>query len=101
MTERIMAPWTDDQVAALNRFQAAGFVHEFTCPTDHGQHSRVLVAHRDGWRCPSCNYAQDWAHAAMLERPMDTLAALAGGSAQDGHTNIWLEGGRDTERGQD
>lgn len=101
MSDRIMAPWTDEQVEALNRFQTAGFVHEFTCPHDHGEQTRVLVAHREGWRCPSCNYTQDWAHAMMLERPIDPTAGLAIRSAQDGHPNIWLEGGRDIERGQD
>lgn len=48
MSDRIMAPWTDEQVEALNRFQTAGFVHEFTCPHDHGEQTRVLVAHREG-----------------------------------------------------
>lgn len=37
----------------------------------------------------------------MLERPIDPTAGLAIRSAQDGHPNIWLEGGRDIERGQD
>lgn len=44
----VKAPWTDEQVAALNAYQRLGYVHEFTCP-DHHEGSRVLVAHREGW----------------------------------------------------
>jgi ribosomal protein S27AE len=73
MTGTIVAPWTDEQVAALNRFQTCGFVHEFTCGNDHAG-GRVLVAHRDGWQCPSCNYTQNWAHRLMLEKPVDPFA---------------------------
>lgn len=76
MSDKIVAPWTDEQVAALNRFQTSGFVHEFTCRDDHGANSRVLVAHRDGWHCPSCSYRQNWAHASMLVAPVDPFAAL-------------------------
>lgn len=64
---KIVAPWTDEEVELLNRWQQAGYVHEFTCPTHHSERSRVLVAHNDGWHCPSCKYRQDWAHKRMLE----------------------------------
>lgn len=66
------APWTTEQVAALNRWQA-GPMHPFTCfnwgdgshrwATDLG----VLVATEQGWVCPDCNYTQDWAHEFMLD----------------------------------
>ena len=70
----IEAPWTDEQVFNLNRWQQAGHVHEYTCPNDH-EGSRVLVACNDGWHCPSCPYTQAWAHASAGEdRP--TMAAL-------------------------
>ena len=72
------APWTDEQVAALNAFQADRRVHPFTCP-ERGDdaHHRIsvlaakrdvgmLVATRDGWVCPVCGYTQDWAHDGML-----------------------------------
>lgn len=74
MTSKITAPWTDDEVAALNRFQTCGFVHEFTCIDDHGSASRVLIARRDGWHCPSCGYRQDWAHRFMLQEPVNPFA---------------------------
>lgn len=77
MSERIRAPWTDEQVAALNRWQGEGAVHPFTCPADgtHGsaRHSdrRILVADNQGWVCEwnDCGYRQQWAHDFMLDTP--------------------------------
>lgn len=73
MTNHIRAPWTAEQVAALNRWQKAGNVHEFTCPNNH--RDRVLVAHEDGFHCPVCDYRQSWAHAVMLNEPPKADAA--------------------------
>lgn len=68
MTEgTINAPWTDEQVDALNRYQRAGYFHEFTCGKD--QCRAALVAQADGWACPRCDYRQDWAHAFMAVPP--------------------------------
>ena len=67
----ITAPWTDDQVEALNRWQKAGVVHPFTCPGDQpgcGDH-RELIARADGWHCSCGAYRQDWAHDFMLKDP--------------------------------
>ncbi|MFF7527322.1 hypothetical protein [Streptomyces pseudovenezuelae] len=73
MTDIIRAPWTPDQVAALNEFQHRGGVHPFTCGGDHAPGSPVLIAREDGWHCPQpygepCDYTQDWAHAFMADR---------------------------------
>lgn len=62
----IKAPFTDDQVDALNEFQHLGFVHEFTCKNNHPGNN-VLIATKDGWICPSCNYTQNWCHSFMLD----------------------------------
>jgi hypothetical protein len=67
MTGIIEAPWTDEQVANLQRWQQAGWVHEFTCPNHHVE-SRVLVPTNDGWHC-SCGYTQTWCHDFMMEGP--------------------------------
>lgn len=67
MTESI-APWTPEQVAALNHYQDAGRMHPFTCGATHSDgRSPVLTATTDGWRCPNptCDYQQNWAHAFM------------------------------------
>lgn len=63
------APWTPDQVDALNAYQRLGYVHEFTCPNNHGpKQSRVLEATEVGWKCLFCDYTQDWAHGFMADR---------------------------------
>ena len=72
---RIDAPWTDEQVRCLNRFQQYAFVHPFTCVNAH-EGDRVLVATREGWRCPSCSYTQTWAHEVMLQEFFDPLQPL-------------------------
>lgn len=66
----IWAPWNNEQVEGLNRYQTAGKMHPFTCP-EHVSGSPSLVAYTDGWRCskPSggdCDYRQYWAHRFML-----------------------------------
>jgi hypothetical protein len=76
----IKAPFTPDQVEALNRYQKIAHFHPFTCGsgnrTDekHLDGEGVLVATPDGWKCPYCDYTQDWAHAVMAqphdERPL-------------------------------
>jgi len=71
----LRAPWTDQQVSKLNRFQRLGHVHEFTCPNNHDS-DRVLVASNDGWHCPSCDYQQDWAHVTMLRGPPNPLVFM-------------------------
>jgi hypothetical protein len=61
----IEAPWSVEQVVALNQWQERGDVHPFTCGAgDSGTHP-VLVAHHDGWHCPACIYRQNWAHDFM------------------------------------
>jgi hypothetical protein len=75
--ELIKAPWTAEQVDALNQFQRLGYIHEFTCPEPHDGADRSLFATRDGWRCPHCDYRQDWAHQAMLQaKPLGTMITL-------------------------
>ena len=73
MTERLHAPWTEQQVAALNAFQRSGVMRPFTCEMPHRLH-QTLIAEPDGWHCPDeqCDYRQTWAHAFMAE-PLDGL----------------------------
>lgn len=76
MIENIYAPWTSEQVEALNAFQAEGGMHPFTCGGDHTPASPVLVAKKDGWHCPqpygeNCDYRQDWAPSFMFQRGAD------------------------------
>jgi hypothetical protein len=65
------APWTADEVDALNRWQSGPY-HPFTCAhrneTPHRITSDkgVLVASEQGWSCPDCDYTQNWAHRFMV-----------------------------------
>lgn len=76
------APWTEEEVAALNRWQRCNWVHPFTCGNDRGDDTHrdyadqhpgedlgQLIADEDGWRCPVCDYRQDWCHSFMLMGP--------------------------------
>jgi hypothetical protein len=65
----IKAPWSAEQVDALNRFQRTPHIHPFTCPGHDGGGDRDLVATRQGWICRHCDYRQDWAHDLMLDAP--------------------------------
>lgn len=68
----ITAPWTEDQVAALNACQASGLFHPFTCGNHRHQLQQTLIAELDGWHCPdtTCDYTQDWAMATMSDRQL-------------------------------
>ena len=84
--DTVRAPFTPEQVEALNRFQKYGMFHSFTCGKDrmdeahtayqeeHGGDYGELVATEAGWVCPvpGCGYTQGWAHAFML-KPLSEL----------------------------
>lgn len=55
------APWDQSTIDRLNKYQADGQFHPYTCG-NNSQH--VLQATPNGWICPveGCGYVQDWAH---------------------------------------
>lgn len=58
-------PWTEEEIVMLNERQKDRRYHPFTCGgsrTDsaHLDGEGVLVATCDGWKCPYCDYRQDW-----------------------------------------
>ena len=60
------APWNDDQVASLNAYQAAGYVHPFT--HGDGEQQVDLIATRDGWVAEEGGpVVQTWAHEFMTD----------------------------------
>lgn len=61
----LRAPFTEDQVEAINAFQANRRNHPFTCGTEGCR--EVLAAHVDGMKCPKCGYVQEWVHSFMAE----------------------------------
>jgi hypothetical protein len=67
---QITAPFTPEQVAALNRWQERGDVHPFTCGNSQCRSSHpndALVATPNGWMCRHCDYTQQWAHGFMAK----------------------------------
>lgn len=59
----LLAPWTEEQVANLRRYQEAGWVHPYTCTCGVD-----LEPTAGGWRCPGgCGYEQDWALRELAE----------------------------------
>lgn len=61
--DKIRAPFTDEQIEALNAFQECRCYHPFTCGND--SRHRDLIATKDGWICLDCDYTQQWAHGFM------------------------------------
>lgn len=55
------APWTDEQVECLERWQDDGKNHPFTCVCGES-----LIPYKDGWLCDSCGHKQNWCHNFML-----------------------------------
>lgn len=70
-TDKVVAPFTVEQVNSLNDFQRSGRFHPFTCAIGprslHSDGDGVLVAVRAGWMCPDDGYTQDWAHRFMAD----------------------------------
>lgn len=86
--ERIEAPFTRTVAIALNRYQFAHKFHPFTCGSGNrgdeahsatfkqiGVDQGLLIANKDGWFCPSCDYRQSWAHNAMTNPPRDMFGS--------------------------
>lgn len=73
---RIIVPWSQEQVQILNRQQRDYRFHGYTCPNQgNSNHPTagfaniafslshfLLIATIEGWRCPTCDYTQNWAH---------------------------------------
>jgi hypothetical protein len=57
------APWTAEQVAAIQAWQDCGWVHEMTCPNGCGV---PLEATPEQLVCPACGYWQKWVPAVVL-----------------------------------
>lgn len=75
---RVYAPFTLEQISALNAYQQAGYVHPFTCGTTNPDCRADLVATASGWICPmGCGYTQDWCYVGMDQwipiNPLETL----------------------------
>jgi len=83
--DQVFAPFTPEQVEALNKYQKSGAFHPFTCgisslpvrsykPNPNCEKSNngegILIATAEGWICPCGNYKQNWAHAFMADEKL-------------------------------
>ena len=86
MSEKIYAPFTPEQVKALNEYQIGGWFHPFTCADcrdrlgvfeeDGTLDDRSLIATEAGWVCETCDYTQDWAWEGMTMGPPEYFQNL-------------------------
>lgn len=60
MSEKLKAPFTDEQVRKLKAWQECDYVHPFTC-CDH----QTMSVETRGFVCPKCGLVQTWCHAFM------------------------------------
>ena len=69
MNEHTHAPWTDEQVAALNRYQQEGQGHPFTGNRHQDGSECILVATNAGWVkcCSDETIVQTWAWDFMAK----------------------------------
>lgn len=70
MSEKIEAPFTEDQVDSLNEYQKSGAFHEFTGNNELAPDGEtdILVATIDGWISQyDPTYHQNWAWRWMAD----------------------------------
>lgn len=72
--EKIVTPFTDEQVKKLNEYQQKGQFHPFTCCSSgdekicerrNGKSEGLLIATNEGFVCPCGQHKQGWAHEFM------------------------------------
>ncbi len=62
MSNKITAPWTEEQVETLQKYQENSCVHPYTCEC-----GELLVPTTDEWECEVCSYTQNWFWEYSLE----------------------------------
>lgn len=55
------APWSEDQIKALNKLQKVSEHNAFKCKNDH-----IFTATTTGWVCSKCSDTQDWCFGETL-----------------------------------
>lgn len=63
---KIQAPFNENQIKNLERYQRLGYVHPFTCPQNSTHISDgILLPTTNGMICIECGYIQNWVHDYM------------------------------------
>jgi hypothetical protein len=69
---QVNAPWTQDQVASLNSYQASGRFHPFTGERGPKGEETALIATKEGWvEKDGGPVVQTWAHQFMTDWTWD------------------------------
>jgi hypothetical protein len=72
----INAPFTEEQVEKLKKYQENGKFHPFTCCSQgsnekcerkNGVGEGLLIPSTEGWVCPCGEIKQNWCHKFMVE----------------------------------
>lgn len=78
LLKTLHAPWTEEQVDALNRYQTEGCMHPFTGEAGPGGEERVLIATKEGWtETPGGPVVQTWAWRWMAGVPEGEISPFA------------------------
>jgi hypothetical protein len=81
----VQAPFSEDQLASVNAYQACGVLPPFRCISDscprRGRARSVLHCEPEGLYCtaPGCGYQQDWAPEFMANWVWKQLTGPARG----------------------
>jgi len=60
----VKTPWSEENVTKLIARQQNPTMHEYTC--GGADCLGVLIPTTNGWKCPDCDYKQDWCHASDI-----------------------------------
>lgn len=63
----VYAPWTDEQVVNINRYQNVGAFHPFACNCPHPARNYNLRAFNDRMYCGVCGFEQLWVFPHMAD----------------------------------
>lgn len=84
----IVPPWTSEQVASLNAYQASSIFHPFTGRNDLlplGQDD-ILIATADGWESRlDPDYHQEWAWKWMADWSWQHVSVTPEADSSDRH----------------
>lgn len=62
------APWTTEDVLALQLYQQEERFHPYTCEC-----KAKLIPTIRGWECQFCDYKQDWCHQSSIDYYKDKI----------------------------
>jgi len=65
MTQRVLAPWTSEQVQSMRAYQASQYTSSLVCLRLDHEPGVPLVVNTEGLDCPLCNARREWVHQGI------------------------------------